>query len=44
MTVGEIKTHFEEKKNERKMGILDGETKIKFNDNFEMTTEELCSL
>ena len=35
---------FEEKKTERKIGILDGKVKINFKDNFEMTTEELCNL
>ena len=34
----------EEKKAERKIGILDGKVKIKFRDDFEMTTEELCGL
>jgi len=34
----------EKKKKERKIGILDGKTTIKFKDDFEMTAEELCSL
>ena len=34
----------EEKKNPRKIGILDGKVSITFKDNFEMTTEELCNL
>ncbi|MCL2800346.1 MAG: prevent-host-death protein [Treponema sp.] len=34
----------EKKQTERKIGILDGKVSIKFKDNFEMTTEELCSL
>ena len=34
----------EEKKAERKIGILDGKTSIKFKDDFEMTAEELCRL
>jgi len=34
----------DEQKAERKIGILDGKTDIKFKDDFEMTTEELCSL
>ena len=34
----------EEKKTERKIGILDGKVTITFKDNFEMTTEELCNL
>ena len=34
----------EEKKAKRKIGILDGKAVIKFRDDFEMTTEELCSL
>ena len=47
MAIGEIKTHFsqvisEVKKGERKIGILDGKTKIEFMNDFQMTTEELC--
>jgi antitoxin (DNA-binding transcriptional repressor) of toxin-antitoxin stability system len=34
----------EEKKTERKIGILDGKMSVKFADDFEMTTEELCNL
>ena len=34
----------EEQKAKRKIGILDGKVSIKFNDDFEMTSEELCSL
>jgi len=33
-----------EKRTERKIGILDGKVTIKFGDDFEMTTEELCNL
>jgi len=33
-----------EKKTERKIGILDGKAVIKFMDDFEMTSEELCAL
>jgi antitoxin (DNA-binding transcriptional repressor) of toxin-antitoxin stability system len=32
----------EEKKGERKIGIMDGKVKIEFKNNFKMTTEELC--
>jgi antitoxin (DNA-binding transcriptional repressor) of toxin-antitoxin stability system len=34
----------EGKKNERKIGILDGKVKIEFKDDFEMTTEELLKI
>ena len=34
----------EEKKMERKIGILDGKIEIKFCDNFEITTEELLEM
>ena len=34
----------DEKKSERKIGILDGKVSINFKENFDMTTEELCSL
>ena len=34
----------EEKKAERKIGILDGKVTIEFKDDFAMTTEELCNL
>jgi len=34
----------EEKKVEREIGILDGKVTMKFKDDFEMTTEELCNL
>jgi len=34
----------DEKKGKRKIGILDGKAEIKFSDDFEMTTEELCNL
>jgi antitoxin (DNA-binding transcriptional repressor) of toxin-antitoxin stability system len=34
----------EEKKGERKIGILDGKAIITFKNDFEMTTEELCDL
>jgi len=42
--VAKIVPYQEEKKGKRKIGILDGKVTIKFNDDFEMTTEELCSL
>ena len=42
--VAMIVPYKEEKKKERKIGILDGKTTIKFKDDFEMTAEELCSL
>ena len=32
------------KKAKRKIGLLDGKATIAFNDDFEMTTEELCNL
>ena len=56
MAVGEFKTHSseilgevmsgkkEEKKTERKIGILEGKMSVKFADDFAMTTEELCNL
>ena len=34
----------EEKKTERKIGILDGKATIQFNEDFEMTSEELCNI
>jgi len=34
----------EEKKGKRNIGILDGKAIITFRDDFEMTTEELCTL
>ena len=34
----------DEKKAERKIGILDGKVTIEFKDDFAMTTEELCNL
>jgi len=42
--VAMIVPYKEERKKERKIGILDGKTKIKFKDDFEMTAEELCRL
>jgi len=42
--VAMIVPYKEEKRSERKIGILDGKATIKFKDNFEMTAEELCSL
>jgi antitoxin (DNA-binding transcriptional repressor) of toxin-antitoxin stability system len=39
-----IVPYMEEKRGERKIGILDGKAEIKFSDNFKMTTEELCGL
>jgi len=42
--VAMIVPYKEERKKERKIGILDGKTTIKFKDDFEMTAEELCSL
>ena len=35
---------YNKKKVERKIGILNGKVNIDFKDDFEMTTEELCSL
>jgi antitoxin (DNA-binding transcriptional repressor) of toxin-antitoxin stability system len=37
-----IVPYIEEKKGERKIGILDGKVKIEFMNNFKMTAEELC--
>ena len=34
----------DEKKSERKIGILNGKVTVQFKDDFEMTTEELCAL
>ena len=42
--VAMIVPYYEDKKTERKIGILDGKVSIKFRDDFAMTTEELCSL
>ena len=42
--VAMIVPYREEIKKERKIGILDGKTTIKFKNDFEMTAEELCSL
>jgi len=39
-----IVPYAEEKKSERKIGILDGKVKIEFKNDFKMTTEELCCL
>ena len=41
--VAMIVPYQEEKKADRKIGILDGKVTIQF-DNFEITTEELCNL
>ena len=42
--VAMIVPYQEEKKPQRKIGILNGKATIQFKDDFEMTTEELCSL
>ena len=42
--VAMIVPYHEDKKAERKIGILDGKVSIEFRDDFAMTTEELCSL
>ena len=42
--VAMIVPYFEEKKTKRRIGILDGKATIKFQDDFEMTAEELCNL
>jgi len=42
--VAMIVPYSNEKKTERKIGILDKKATIIFKDNFEMTTEELCNL
>jgi antitoxin (DNA-binding transcriptional repressor) of toxin-antitoxin stability system len=42
--VAMIVPYKEDRKKERKIGILDGKTTIKFKDDFEMTAEELCHL
>lgn len=42
--VAMIVPYKEKKKRERKIGILDKKAVITFKDDFEMTTEELCSL
>jgi antitoxin (DNA-binding transcriptional repressor) of toxin-antitoxin stability system len=34
----------EQEKTERKIGILDGKTRIEFRDDFEMTAEELLAM
>jgi len=39
-----IVPYVEEKKRERKIGILDGKVKIDFKNDYKMTTEELCGL
>jgi antitoxin (DNA-binding transcriptional repressor) of toxin-antitoxin stability system len=39
-----IVPYLEEKAVKRKIGILDGKIKIKFSNDFEMTTEELLEL
>ena len=42
--VAMIVPYHEEKKTERRIGILDGKATIEFRDDFAMTTEELCGL
>ncbi|MCL1836572.1 MAG: prevent-host-death protein [Treponema sp.] len=42
--VAMIVPYHEEKKTERRIGILDGKVTIEFRDDFAMTAEELCSL
>jgi antitoxin (DNA-binding transcriptional repressor) of toxin-antitoxin stability system len=42
--VAMIVPYSDEKKRERKIGILDGKAKIEFSESFDMTAEELCSL
>jgi antitoxin (DNA-binding transcriptional repressor) of toxin-antitoxin stability system len=42
--VAMIVPYIEEKVSKRKIGILDGKIKIKFRDDFEMTTEELLEM
>ena len=42
--VAMIVPYGQEKKAERKIGILDGKVSIEFKDDFAMTTEELCAL
>ncbi|MDR0475825.1 MAG: prevent-host-death protein [Treponema sp.] len=42
--VAMIVPYQEEKKGERKIGVLDGKAKITFREDFEMTTEELFNL
>jgi len=42
--VAMIVPYFEEKKDERHIGILDGKITIEFRDDFAMSTEELCGL
>jgi antitoxin (DNA-binding transcriptional repressor) of toxin-antitoxin stability system len=42
--VAMIVPYAEEKASRRRIGILDGKIKIKFRDDFEMTTEELLEM
>ena len=42
--VAMIVPYCEDKKTERKIGILDGKVSIEFRDDFAITAEELCSL
>ena len=42
--VAMIVPYKKEKKAARKIGVLDGKVIIQFSDDFEMSTEELCSL
>ena len=39
-----IVPYVEKEKTERKIGILDGKTRIEFRDDFEMTAEELLAM
>ena len=39
-----IVPYIEQGKTERKIGILDGKTRIEFRDDFEMTAEELLAM
>jgi antitoxin (DNA-binding transcriptional repressor) of toxin-antitoxin stability system len=43
-TVAMIVPYIEQGKTERKIGILDGKTRIEISDDFEMTTEELLAI
>ncbi|MDR2588821.1 MAG: prevent-host-death protein [Spirochaetales bacterium] len=43
-TIAIIVPYREQRKAERKIGILDGKTRIEFRDDFEMTAEELVTM
>jgi hypothetical protein len=43
-TIAMIVPYTEQGKTERKIGILDGKTRIEFRDDFEMTAEELLAM